>query len=135
MKGDQKIRIFGISSIFLTVLICSLTLSCSKDNDDTLAYTGKWEYHSSDPVINASYHLSYILIFDNKSFKIFDSYMQRLIDGGDNRLTSKGLTFTDPQNGETVVFTLIGLRDERLTVKTDFFGGQTTLVLKRNQLP
>lgn len=133
----MKSRVLSLSNfsiaIYLAVLVLSLSY-CSKE-DGTLIYLGKWEYESSNPEVDLLYRSSYIEIFEDKSFVIFDSSIGRLIKSGSNRVSSTGLVFTDPQTGESVTFLLKGLKENRLTISTDYFGIETRMVLKRVSLP
>jgi|GEM_PF-1896904 len=133
----MKNRVLSLSkflmAIYLAVLVLSLSY-CSKE-DGTLIYLGKWEYESSNPEVDLSYRSSYIEIFEDKSFVIFDSSIDRLIKSGANRVSSTGLVFTDPQTGESVTFSLKGIKDNRLTISTDYFGIETRMVLKRTLPP
>jgi hypothetical protein len=118
----------------ITLTLIALTIvttlqSCSKEQPDEFNFDGKWIYESSNPEIDQSYHNSYIEINSDKTFVIYDSSRSLLIDGGEEKISSSGLTVTDPQTNETYRFSLKGIENNRMTIETSFFEKNTTIIL------
>jgi len=117
-------------SIVATAIILIFATSCQKDDSEDPTYDGKWVYESSSPVVDQAYFQSYIEIYKDRTFVIYDSSRSLTIEGGENKISPAGLTITDPDTNITHTFKLLGKKDNRLTLKTTFFGPQTTLVLR-----
>lgn len=120
----------ALKNCIILVITLLLGVSCEKNGSEDPVYDGKWVYESSTPEIDQSYFQSYIEIFQDRTFVIYDSSRSLTIEGGENKVTPNGLTITDPETNTTYTFKLLGKKDNKLTLRTAFFGPQTTLTLK-----
>lgn len=84
-----------------------------------------------EPDLGESYLGSYIHIKPDKSFTLYDNNNGRLVRGmpEDFMLRELNLTLTDPEDGEKYLFKILGLKDEKLTLRTSIWGDEVTLYL------
>lgn len=116
----------------LIVLIGFALLSCKKDESEPF-YIGKWLFSSSIPESEIDYSGSYIEIFPDSSFQIWDSSRQVMVDGGENRVSAMGLSAIDPETGIEYSFRMVGLMNNIMTLKGRVGQEEYTIELRRDE--
>lgn len=119
-----KVPILPLLLILILPICC-----CNKEEEPS--YIGKWVVNRMEPDLGESYLGSYIHIKPDKSFTLYDNNNGRLVRGmpEDFMLRELNLTLTDPEDGEKYLFKILGLKDEKLTLRTSIWGDEVTLYL------
>ncbi|MFA5714010.1 MAG: hypothetical protein WC960_07565 [Bacteroidales bacterium] len=120
-----------ISYKIVPILIVWVALfSCKKEESDP-AYIGKWLFIASTPQAQVDYTGSFIEIFQDKSFQIWDSSRQIMVDGGESRVSPSGLSVLDSDSGMLFTFRMVGLRRDIMTLKGSIEQQEYTITLSR----
>ena len=112
------------------LLILILPICCCSEEEEP-SYIGKWVLNRMEPSLGESYLGSYIHIKADKSFILYDNNNGRLVRGMPEHfmLRELKLTLTDPEDGEKYFFIILGLKDEKLTLRTAIWGDEVVLYL------
>lgn len=124
-----------VVTLLLIAIVGLPFISCEKKEPKGSPHEGVWYYHSSTPEIDKSYHQSYVEIFKDNSFRVYDSSSGQLFEGGDEKFTSLEVVVKDPDSGKDVTIKVLGIKDGVMTLRTDYFNGESTITLKRGEAP
>lgn len=118
---------------FIILFACYLCcISCEKEEKDPI-YQGKWVFESAVPAIDKNYNSSYIHIYADRSFELFDSSRELLIHGTPSHfnLSRNTLRLIDPETDEIYTFYIQSRKQDLLVLKTTISDIETKITLRK----
>jgi hypothetical protein len=123
----------GPGKLLFTLILCFILSACSKDSNKEPIYQGKWMFESAELAVDTCYAESYIDVNADRSFELYNSCTEELIQGLPEHFSLSGSTLrlTDPETEKVYTIQILGRRDDLLTIRTSLFGTLATVILRK----